>query len=104
MPHRDGARELTIDQEGWKKAAQSLRYRVCGGFSQGIDPFLVVLREATGDAGVAESRVEDPVVCAEVLKARGSRHGDEKEAEEEAITSGWMDGVHAADGFGAVGP
>jgi hypothetical protein len=74
------------------------------GVCEGVDPFLVVLREATGDAGVTKSRMDDPVVSAEVLKARRSRDGDEEEAEEEALTSGWMNGVHAADGFGAVGP
>ena len=69
------------------------------GVCEGVDPFLVVLREATGDAGVTKS-----VVSAEVLKARRSRDGDEEEAKEEALTSGWMNGVHAANGFGAVGP
>lgn len=42
------------------------------GVCEGVDPFLVVLREATGDAGVTKSRVDDPVVSAEVLKARRS--------------------------------
>ena len=82
------------------------------GVCEGVDPFLVVLREATGDAGVTKSRVDDPVVSAKVLKARRSRDGDEKEAEEEALTSGWMNGIFrgaqgrpdCTDGFGAVGP
>ena len=97
-------RELAIDQEDGEKAAEGLRHHILDGVCEGVDPFLVVLREATGDAGVTKSRVDDPVVSAEVLKARRSRDGDEEEAEEEALTSGWMNGVHAADGFGAVGP
>jgi hypothetical protein len=104
LPKSDGARELAIDQEDGEKAAKGLRHHVGGGVCEGVDPFLVVLREATGDAGVTKSRVDDPVESAEVLKARRSRDGDEEEAEVEALTSGWMNGVHAADGFGAVGP
>jgi hypothetical protein len=104
VPKSDGARELAIDQEDGKKAAKGRRHHVGGGVCEGVDQFLVVLREATGDAGVTKSRVDDPVVSAEVLKARRSRDGDEEEAEVEALTSGWMNGVHAANGFGAVGP
>ena len=99
LPKSDGARELAIDQEDGEKAAKGRRHHVGGGVCEGVDPFLVVLREATGDAGVTKSRVDDPVVS-----ARRSRDSDEEEAEEEALTSGWMNGVHAADGFGAVGP
>ena len=104
LPKSDGARELAIDQEDGENATERVRHHVGGGVCEGVDPFLVVLREATGDAGVTKSRVDDPVVSAEVLKARRSRDGDEEEAEVEALTSGWMNGVHAANGFGAVGP
>ena len=104
LPKSDGARELAIDQEDGEKAAERLRHHVPDGVCEGVDPFVAVLREAMGDAGVTKSRIDDPRVSAEVLKARGARHGDEEETEEEAIASGWMDGVHAANGFGAVGP
>jgi len=104
LPKSDGARELAIDQEDGEKAAEGLRHHVLDGVCEGVDPFLVVLREATGEAGVTKSQVDDPVVSAEVLKARRSRDGNEEEAKEEAVTGGWMNGVHAADGFGAVGP
>ena len=103
LPKSDGARELAIDQEDGKKAAERLRHHVADGVCEGLDPFMAVLREATGDAGLTKSRVDDPLVSVEVLKARGARHSDEEETEEEAITSGWMDGVHAAHGVGAVG-
>ena len=99
LPKSDGARELAIDQEDGKKASERVRHHVADGVCKVLDPFLAVLREATGDAGLTKSRVDDPLVSAEVLEARGARHGDEEETEEEAITSGWMDGVHTAHGF-----
>jgi hypothetical protein len=76
LPKSDGARELAIDQEDGEKAAKGPRHHVVDGVCEGVDPFLVVLREATGDAGVTKSRVNDPLVSAEVLKARGARHID----------------------------
>jgi hypothetical protein len=102
-PKSDGARELAIDQEYGKKAAERMRHHEVDGVCEGLDPFLVVLGEATGDTGVTKSRIDNPFVSAKVLKTRGARHGDEEETEEEAIASGWMDGEHTADGFGAVG-
>jgi hypothetical protein len=103
LPKSDGARELAVDQENGEKAAERLRHHVANGVCEGLDPFLAVLCEATGNAGVTKSRVEDTVVSAKVLKTRGARHGEEEETEEEAIASGWMDGEHAGHGFGAVG-
>ena len=103
-PKSDGARELAIGQERGEKAAQGLRHPDLGSFFEGLDPFRVVLRETTGDAGVTKTGVDGSLVGTEVLKASRPRDRDEEKAEEETVTRGWMDGVHAADGFGVIGP
>jgi hypothetical protein len=102
-PKSDGVRELAIDQECGKKTAERMGHPELDGVGEGLNPFLVILCEATGNTGVTKSRVKNPIVSAEVLIAGGARDGEEEETEVEAIASGWVGGVHTADGFGAVG-
>ena len=85
LPKTNGTRKLAIDQEDTKKATGSLRHHVVDGIWETPNPFLVVLRAATGDAGVTRSRIDDPLESAEALKACGTRHVDEEETEEEPI-------------------
>lgn len=58
FPMCKGARELAIDQEDGKKAAKSLRHHVLDSVCEALDPFVVGLREATGDTRITKSRVD----------------------------------------------
>ena len=107
LPQRAGVSELTINEEGREEAAECARKLELDGFLDASDPLLVGLGKAPGNAGRAESGVEDLVDSLKVVEAGRAGDIEEERTEVEAFPGSRHHRVHTSDGLGigfACGP
>jgi hypothetical protein len=102
LPERAGASELAINEEGREETAECGRNVELDGFLDASDPFLVGFGKAPGNAGRAESGVEDPVDSLKVIEAGRAGDIEEETTEEEAFPGSRHHRVHTPNGLGIV--